>query len=100
MKSKSLFPIILLPFLLSLLAFSFLQTSSNDQVRFEIDSIDKALIGDSVSDDDVVYVYITKTGKKYHRGSCRHLRKSKIKVSLDDAKERGYKPCKVCKPPK
>ena len=46
-----------------------------------------------------VTVYITKTGKKYHRGSCRYLKKSKIKISLKEACKRGYGPCKVCKPP-
>jgi len=44
-------------------------------------------------------VYITKTGKKYHRLSCRYLRKSCIPISLTEAKRRGYTPCKVCKPP-
>jgi micrococcal nuclease len=45
-----------------------------------------------------VTVYITKTGKKYHRGSCRYLSKSKIPISLEEAKARGYTPCSVCKP--
>jgi len=43
-------------------------------------------------------VYITRTGKKYHSGGCRYLSKSKIPISLKDAKARGYTPCKVCKP--
>lgn len=47
-----------------------------------------------------VTVYITKTGKKYHGGSCRYLKKSKIAISLKEACERGYTPCKVCKPPR
>ena len=42
-------------------------------------------------------VYITRTGKKYHRGSCRYLRSSKIPISLTNAK-RGYSPCSVCDP--
>lgn len=46
-----------------------------------------------------ITVYITETGKKYHRGNCRYLRKSKIAISLKEACERGYKPCSVCKPP-
>ena len=44
-------------------------------------------------------VYITKTGKKYHRATCRYLSRSKIPISLKDAKANGYTPCSVCKPP-
>ena len=42
-------------------------------------------------------VYVTRTGKKYHRGSCSYLKSSKIPISLTDAK-RQYSPCSVCKP--
>lgn len=44
-------------------------------------------------------VYITRTGKKYHSGSCRYLSKSKIPISLKAAVDRGYTPCSVCGPP-
>ena len=44
-------------------------------------------------------VYITKTGKKYHTATCRYLSKSKIPISLKDAKAKGFTPCSVCKPP-
>ena len=44
-------------------------------------------------------VYLTKTGKKYHREGCRSLSKSKRPMSLKDATERGFTPCKVCRPP-
>lgn len=47
-------------------------------------------------DGDVVY--ITKTGKKYHRENCGHLSKSKIKISKSDAIAQGFEPCKNCKP--
>ncbi len=43
-------------------------------------------------------VYITKTGSKYHRGNCRHLKSSKTPISLEKAKSDGYEPCKTCKP--
>ncbi|QAA82721.1 hypothetical protein EI546_13770 [Aequorivita sp. H23M31] len=43
-------------------------------------------------------VYITKSGTKYHRGSCHHLKKSKIKTNKSDAKTAGYTACSVCKP--
>ncbi|MBE7558797.1 hypothetical protein HS125_07560 [bacterium] len=43
-------------------------------------------------------VYITKSGKKYHRDGCRSLAKSKIAISREEAKKQGYTPCSVCKP--
>jgi hypothetical protein len=46
-----------------------------------------------------VTVHITRTGAKYHTAGCRSLSRSKIPISLKDAKQRGYAPCKVCRPP-
>lgn len=43
-------------------------------------------------------VYITRTGEKYHLGSCRYLRQSKIAIKLKDAIAQGYTACKVCRP--
>ena len=43
-------------------------------------------------------VYVTKAGKKYHRGSCRFLARSKIAMSMAGAKSRGYTACKICGP--
>ena len=42
-------------------------------------------------------VYVTKTGKKYHRDGCSSLRRSKIPIALADAKLR-YGPCSRCNP--
>ena len=44
-------------------------------------------------------VYITRTGECYHAGECRFLQKSKIEITLADAVARGYRACKVCRPP-
>lgn len=41
-------------------------------------------------------VYITKTGKKYHREYCKSLKKSKIPIELNQAKQKGYTACKLC----
>jgi endonuclease YncB( thermonuclease family) len=43
-------------------------------------------------------VYVTRTGSKYHRSSCQYLRRSRIPISLKDARQ-SYEPCSVCKPP-
>lgn len=45
-------------------------------------------------------VYITKSGKKYHRAGCRYLKSSQIKISKEEAIKKGYTPCSVCNPSK
>jgi competence protein ComEC len=54
---------------------------------------------ETINEPQSITVYITNTGEKYHLGSCRYLKKSKIAISLSDAKARGYTPCSVCHPP-
>ncbi len=44
-------------------------------------------------------VYVTRTGSKYHRSSCQYLRRSRIPVSLKEAKQ-SYDACSLCKPPR
>lgn len=56
--------------------------------------------GATINPMSTTYVYITNTGKKYHRSGCRYLKKSKIKKTLKWAKSHGYTACKVCKPPR
>lgn len=46
-----------------------------------------------------ITVYITKTGEKYHRSTCQHLNQSKIRIYLEEAQDKGYERCSVCKPP-
>lgn len=41
-------------------------------------------------------VYKTKTGKRFHKGSCFHLYNSKIKTNITDAYNEGLTPCKHC----
>lgn len=43
-------------------------------------------------------VYVTRTGDKYHRRNCFHL-KSCDSLSLAEALDSGYIPCKFCDPP-
>ena len=43
-------------------------------------------------------IFKTKTGKKYHKGNCRYLAKSKIPISSSEAQNSGLTPCGVCKP--
>lgn len=45
-----------------------------------------------------IVVYVTRTGTKYHLGTCRHLAQSRIPVDLRSAAAR-YSPCGTCRPP-
>jgi|GEM_PF-2596092 hypothetical protein len=41
-------------------------------------------------------VYVTKTGKKYHKGHCHYLRSSKISTTKHSAIQRGFTQCSYC----
>ncbi|MGJ8594137.1 MAG: hypothetical protein ACSHXF_16425 [Aquaticitalea sp.] len=43
-------------------------------------------------------VYVTKTGEKYHKSTCRYLKNSKTEITLAVAIERSLTACTVCKP--
>lgn len=55
-------------------------------------------VGNHYPNGDTI-VRITSTGEKYHFSSCQYLHSSSIKISLEDAYERGYNPCSKCDPP-
>ncbi|MDE0681648.1 MAG: hypothetical protein OXI63_01915 [Candidatus Poribacteria bacterium] len=59
-----------------------------------VPSVDSAAIGETSEEQ----VFVTRTGKKYHREGCISLRRSKIPISLTEAKQR-YGPCGRCNPP-
>lgn len=42
-------------------------------------------------------VYVTPSGNKYHKSTCRHIQKSTlVEFSIEDAINAGYEPCKDC----
>ena len=43
-------------------------------------------------------VYVTRSGKKYHRADCRSLTKDSKLLTLSEAENMGYEPCNICKP--
>jgi len=49
-------------------------------------------------DQQTQTVYVTRTGKKYHRDGCRYLASSKIPINFKEAKAKGYTVCEVCHP--
>lgn len=45
-----------------------------------------------------ITVYAVEKGKAYHKKNC-SLKSGSKGMTLAAAKKKGYKPCKVCKPP-
>lgn len=50
----------------------------------------------SVQNTNSAIVYVTNTGKKYHKPNCSYLKKSKIQMNLSEAQSEGYTPCSRC----
>jgi competence protein ComEC len=83
--------------------------SPQDTVRDDEPSVENSAEGEATLDAPKIggeeiptgnpYVYITRTGDRYHTESCASLRKSKIPILLGEAKDKGYRPCARCKPP-
>ncbi|MDP2899236.1 MAG: hypothetical protein Q8Q12_22090 [bacterium] len=43
-------------------------------------------------------VYVTETGRKFHRKDCRFVKKGARPLSHEEALKLGYTPCLICKP--
>jgi endonuclease YncB( thermonuclease family) len=44
-------------------------------------------------------VFLTETGRRYHRDGCIYLERTRIPIALSEAVGLGFTPCGVCKPP-
>jgi len=73
-------------------------TESADSSEPEVsqaEMIRNALMGSGV--DVEASVYVTRTGQKFHREGCRHLRSRTFAIPLAEAML-DYSPCRTCKP--
>lgn len=50
----------------------------------------------TVQNESSETVYVTRTGKKYHKSGCSYLKDSKIAKTLSEAKSQGYTACSKC----
>lgn len=48
------------------------------------------------TEGEIISVYVTSTGKKYHEYGCRYLQYSCIEKDLQQAINEGYTPCSIC----
>ena len=75
-------------------------TGNHQQTKFSVAASQTVAHAAVTSAKRTTYVYITDSGKKYHRSGCRYLAHSKIRKTLKWVKSHGHKPCSVCKPPR
>lgn len=61
-------------------------------------NVEPAAVGQGPANGKMI-VHVTKSGKRYHLEGCDGLRNSDIEMTLEEAKERGFTPCKGCNPP-
>ena len=78
-------------------------SSSSSKTYYEENSYDKSSEVSNKTDnysndrnEDIVY--ITSTGKKYHRNHCRTVKGESSEIRRGDAESQGYDACKVCNP--
>lgn len=70
-------------------------------VRLQAASVQQPqpLVSTESADERADTVYVTPSGKKYHRGTCRYARNGgAIGMSVADAIARGLGACRVCNP--
>lgn len=62
--------------------------STDNNISYEVDSADE--------DEDEIYVWVAKSGKRYHRyEDCSNM-KNPQQMTMSQAKKRGKTPCHVC----
>lgn len=81
------------------ISFGLGSTANANQVPNQISDKDSVQVSKQVSKQETKAetVYVTSSGKKYHKSSCRYVKgKSATSYSIDEAKKKGYTACSVC----
>ncbi len=68
-------------------------TENSNKISLNAD--DKAMSSVNV-DNSSDFVYISKSGEKYHKENCSSLKSNSEKITLEQAQEIGKEPCKIC----
>lgn len=89
--------IIVLSFTYFIGKFSVVQNESEHQQTVVINTAPLTKESEISISDNQNKVYVTPSGEKYHKSTCRHIQKSTlIEFSVEDAINAGYEPCKDC----
>ncbi len=82
----------------------FKDSESNSEIKTENVTLDvitettSEILNDDSDINNNLEVFITKTGKKYHRENCKYIKKKTnvTKITIKDAQNLQYTPCSIC----
>lgn len=73
------------------------ETTTTTTTTAEPETTTEAIPATAATQDPAeTIVYITASGDKYHNESCRYYDDTCTPMTLQDAQNAGYEPCKVC----
>lgn len=96
---KKRFLIIISILVMLLVSFGFGSTANANQVSNQVSEQDSVQVSKQAPKQETKTetVYVTSSGKKYHKSTCRYVKdKSTTSYSIDEAKKKGYTACSVC----
>ena len=71
-------------------------TEAVENISENSDSSEHVTQNNISPDDKSETVYVTASGKKYHKNGCSYLTSTQRSVSLTEAQSKGYTPCSRC----
>ena len=72
------------------------QEATIDDLNEQLSEATESSNEPNIPPDNSKYVYVTKTGTKYHRPWCSYLGKTVFYMTPEDAIASGYTPCSRC----
>ncbi|MGB9595880.1 MAG: hypothetical protein ACPL7B_06320 [Candidatus Poribacteria bacterium] len=66
--------------------------------RSELEKLNIKENSKNKTDEKPEYVYVSKSGKKYHKQDCRFLVGEPKRMTIEEAKKKKLEPCKFCFP--
>lgn len=91
--------LIIVSIMVAFVSFGFGTTVNAKQVSNPVSEQDSVQVSKQAPKQETKTetVYVTSSGKKYHKSTCRYVKdKSATLYSIDEAKKKGYTACSVC----
>lgn len=70
----------------------------NAKQTSELEKANVQTVNKNKTEEKPEFVYVSKSGKKYHKQDCRFLVGEPIRMTIEEAKKKKLEPCKFCFP--